>query len=89
MDAKDVVTEGLMHSMKHSLEELEPATDYEAEVQIKNQFMWGETQQFAFSTRKGRRCSGNTVWQLVKMTHISGDMMVKETHSNKIQRLLT
>nr|XP_027211381.1 uncharacterized protein LOC113804698 isoform X2 [Penaeus vannamei] len=41
-----------MHTMKHTIEDLEPATDYHANVQIKNQFMWGENQQFTFSTRK-------------------------------------
>lgn len=51
-DASDVETNGLMHTMKHTIEDLEPATDYHANVQIKNQFMWGENQQFAFSTRK-------------------------------------
>lgn len=45
-------TNGLTHSMKHKLDNLEAATDYNSMVQIKNQFMWGDSAEFSFSTRK-------------------------------------
>ncbi|XP_068226409.1 neural cell adhesion molecule 1-like isoform X2 [Palaemon carinicauda] len=45
-------TNGLKHTLKHTLGELEAATDYNAMVQIKNQYMWGDSAEFSFSTRK-------------------------------------
>lgn len=51
-EAADVETQGLMHSMKHTIADLEPATDYHATVQVKNKFMWGANNEFAFSTKK-------------------------------------
>lgn len=45
-------TNGLTHSMKHALNNLEAATDYDAFVQIKNQYMWGNSTEFSFSTKK-------------------------------------
>lgn len=45
-------TNGLKHTMKHTLRDLEAATDYNASVQIKNQYLWGDSAEFSFSTRK-------------------------------------
>lgn len=52
-EATDVESQGLTHSMKHTIADLEPATDYHATVQVKNKFMWGANSEFAFSTKKG------------------------------------
>ena len=39
--------------MRHTLPSLEPATDYEAEVAVKNVDKWGKEAVFHFSTKKG------------------------------------
>lgn len=51
-EATDMKSQDLMHYMKHTINDLEPATDYHATVQIKNKFMWGANTEFAFSTKK-------------------------------------
>ncbi|KAK7072687.1 hypothetical protein SK128_027831, partial [Halocaridina rubra] len=53
-------TNGLTHAMKHKLDDLEAATDYNAMVQIKNQFMWGDSAEFSFSTRKAPTTTTST-----------------------------
>ncbi|XP_071513616.1 protein amalgam-like isoform X4 [Panulirus ornatus] len=45
---------GPIHHMSHALEMLEPATDYEATVDVENKFGWSNTSDiFQFYTRKG------------------------------------
>ncbi|XP_042207231.1 protein amalgam-like isoform X2 [Homarus americanus] len=51
-EATDMETQGLMHYMKHTINDLEPATDYHAIILVKNKFMWGANTEFAFSTKK-------------------------------------
>uniref|UniRef100_A0A2P2I635 Protein amalgam-like n=1 Tax=Hirondellea gigas TaxID=1518452 RepID=A0A2P2I635_9CRUS len=43
---------GDRHSLRHTITGLQPATDYEAAVQVKNKFQWGTRAKFNFSTRK-------------------------------------
>lgn len=54
---------GPIHHMSHAIEDLEPATDYEASVSVENKFGWSETSKpFQFYTRKevaiGQSASG-------------------------------
>ncbi|XP_045121071.1 limbic system-associated membrane protein-like isoform X2 [Portunus trituberculatus] len=51
-EAKEIETEGLVHRMKHTLEGLQPATDYHAAIQVKNKFNWSANAEYAFSTKK-------------------------------------
>lgn len=51
-EATEMESQGLMHYMKHTISDLEPATDYHATVQIKNKFMWGANSELDFSTKK-------------------------------------
>lgn len=51
--ATDLETDGLVHSMKHTFNGLQPATDYHAAIQVKNKFKWSADTEYAFSTKKG------------------------------------
>lgn len=52
-EADDIDTEGLVHRMKHTLDDLQPATDYHAAIEVKNKFTWSASTEYAFSTKKG------------------------------------
>ncbi|XP_018009876.1 protein amalgam-like isoform X2 [Hyalella azteca] len=49
---ESVETRGIRHSLQHTITDLQPATDYEAAVQVKNKYQWGSMAKFNFSTRK-------------------------------------
>ncbi|XP_050712500.1 neurotrimin-like isoform X2 [Eriocheir sinensis] len=51
-EAADLETDGLVHRMKHTLDGLQPATDYHAAIQVKNKFTWSANTEYAFSTKK-------------------------------------
>ncbi|KAK8376395.1 hypothetical protein O3P69_009795 [Scylla paramamosain] len=51
-EATELETEGLVHHMKHTLDGLQPATDYHAAIQVKNKFNWSANAEYAFSTKK-------------------------------------
>lgn len=44
-------THGITHTMHHILLDLEPGTEYDVSVQVSNQFMYGETTSFTFTTK--------------------------------------
>ncbi|XP_064094280.1 neural cell adhesion molecule 2-like isoform X2 [Macrobrachium nipponense] len=47
------IASGRLHHMSHAIEDLEPATDYEAEVAVENKFGWSDSSEiFQFYTRK-------------------------------------
>ncbi|XP_068205802.1 protein amalgam-like isoform X2 [Palaemon carinicauda] len=47
------IASGRLHHMSHAVENLEPATDYEAEVAVENKFGWSDSSEvFQFYTRK-------------------------------------
>ncbi|KAF2368992.1 Fibronectin type III [Trinorchestia longiramus] len=50
--AESVQTQGIRRSLQHTITDLQPATDYEAAVQVKNEHQWGPMAKFNFSTRK-------------------------------------
>ncbi|KAG0721621.1 Neural cell adhesion molecule 1 [Chionoecetes opilio] len=51
-DATEHETEGLVHQMMHTLDGLQPATDYHAAVQVENKFKWSANTEYEFSTKK-------------------------------------
>lgn len=45
-------TDGLLHRLKHTLDDLQPATDYHAAIQVKNKYTWSANTEYEFSTKK-------------------------------------
>jgi len=78
--ARSVASQGSHHSLRHTIVNLSPATDYEAAVQVKNKNQWGTLGKFSFSTRKGKG-SRSVLYLNLEQFYDFNDLNFHQVHS--------
>ncbi|CAL4059718.1 unnamed protein product, partial [Meganyctiphanes norvegica] len=78
-DGAEIDNEGLKHAMKHNITNLDAATDYHAEVKVKNQFQWSDPTIYAFSTRKVRPTTPPTSKNALPVMGKAQEVAVQQT----------
>ncbi|XP_076035504.1 limbic system-associated membrane protein-like isoform X2 [Oratosquilla oratoria] len=53
-------TTGIKHSIRHTISDLESATEYEVKIEVKNKFAWSSVADFSFSTKKAEPTTTST-----------------------------